>query len=330
MPTGYGVSAENLSNPGAFVLGLEFACDKPPGVSKTAFLSRSAQFCLRRLASVAAALTLIGMPMSAAAQLRPVVAAWDPNADALTAGYQVLVGTSPNQPIAILDVQLSTSVSLPLPAGGIYYVAVRAYTASGSPGPASAETVVDLSSPPGPPSAMRADVNGPSVRVSWGQSATGGAALTYLLSAGTTPGSTDVLANAPIGNVNAIGGDLPPGVYYVRVHGANLVGVGPGADLVVQVGGGFRPLPPGGLNYDWSGSTVRLAWYAPTGDPASLPTTYIVEAGTSPGASNVGVLNVGNALSFSAPVPPGAYYVRVRGVNARGHSDASNEIVIRR
>lgn len=274
--------------------------------------------------------TIIGGPVSASAQVRPVVAAWEPNADALTAGYQVLVGTSPNQPLAVLDVQLNTSVSLPLPAGGVYYVAVRAYTASRTPGPASAETVVDLSAPPGPPSALRADVNGPSVRVSWGQAVTGGAALSYVLSAGTTPGGTDVLANAPIGNVNAVGGDLPPGVYYVRVRGANLVGMGPGADLVVQVGGGFRPLPPAGLKHDWFGDTVRLAWHAPTGDPSSLPTAYIVEAGTSPGATNIGVLNVGDALSFSAPVPPGTYYVRVRGVSARGLSDASNEIVIQR
>ena len=57
---------------------------------------------------------------------------------------------------------------------------------------------------------------------------------------------------------------------------------------------------------------------------------YLVEAGTAPGRSDVGVLNVGNVTTFSTVASPGVYYVRVRAVNAQGAGAASNEVVIKR
>lgn len=286
-----------------------------------------------RLATVACALAVVALlctPSTLLAQVRSVTAAWDANQDGLTAGYHVLVGTSPSDPLVVLDVARNTSVALPLPVGGRYYVAVRAYTGSGAVGPPSAEAVVDLRSVPGPPAALNANVSGPTVRLSWTDSSTGGDPLTYLLTAGTSPGSANLLAGVPLGDVNSVSGDLPPGIYYVRVQGANLVGVGPPTDLTFEIGGGYRPQSPSNLRRRWNGSTVTLTWDAPTGDPNSMPTSYLVEAGTAAGASNVGGLNVGNTLSFSVDVPPGTFYVRVRGVNARGVSDPSNEVVVQR
>jgi predicted phage tail protein len=71
---------------------------------------------------------------------------------------------------------------------------------------------------------------------------------------------------------------------------------------------------------------VVLTW-APSVS-GSAPTTYILEAGSSSGASNVIVYSTGSAAtSYTAPgVGVGTYFVRVRGANAQGTSAPSNEI----
>jgi hypothetical protein len=55
---------------------------------------------------------------------------------------------------------------------------------------------------------------------------------------------------------------------------------------------------------------------------------YLVEAGTSPGASNFFSSSVGASLSVGAIVPPGRYYVRVRARNSAGVSTSSEELVV--
>ena len=74
-----------------------------------------------------------------------------------------------------------------------------------------------------------------------------------------------------------------------------------------------------------SGTTVSLSWTPAAG---AAPTSYIVEAGTTPGASNVYVGNVGNVLALSTAAPAATYHVRVRGVNAFGPGAASNEVTL--
>jgi predicted phage tail protein len=87
------------------------------------------------------------------------------------------------------------------------------------------------------------------------------------------------------------------------------------------------PSPPNFTSHAVSGSTVTLNWAVPTG---GTPTSYIVEAGSASGLSNLAVANTGSAattISF-AGVPPGTYYVRLRAVNAQGASVVSNERTI--
>jgi len=55
-------------------------------------------------------------------------------------------------------------------------------------------------------------------------------------------------------------------------------------------------------------------------------TSYILEAGYSPEATDVFNGNVGGVLSLSANVGSGTYYVRVRGANSCGVGEASNEV----
>jgi hypothetical protein len=87
------------------------------------------------------------------------------------------------------------------------------------------------------------------------------------------------------------------------------------------------PVAPRGLAHQKKGDLVMLNWTASSGtDPVS---TYIVEAGNSPGGSNVGVFVVpGNATTFERQAPAGTYYTRVLARNGCGTSAASNEVVV--
>jgi hypothetical protein len=114
----------------------------------------------------------------------------------------------------------------------------------------------------------------------------------------------------------------------VRVRGVN--GFGPGApsnEVALTVGTPPAPLPGAPtLTGAVAQTTVSLAWTpAATG---GAPTSYVLEAGTSPGAANLFNGNVGASTQLTAAVTPAVYYIRVRGVNATGVGPASNEVVL--
>lgn len=70
---------------------------------------------------------------------------------------------------------------------------------------------------------------------------------------------------------------------------------------------------------------TTVTWSTPAGSPSG----YAVEAGSSPGGSNVSVTETGTPVtSLRAPVPPGTYYVRIRARNACGVSEPSAEITV--
>jgi hypothetical protein len=87
------------------------------------------------------------------------------------------------------------------------------------------------------------------------------------------------------------------------------------------------PGASGNLAGSVSGSTVMLTWAQASAEPA---TSYVIEAGSSSGASDLANFDTGNtATTFTTTgVPPGTYFVRVRGRNSAGSSAASNEVVL--
>lgn len=72
---------------------------------------------------------------------------------------------------------------------------------------------------------------------------------------------------------------------------------------------------------------VTLHWDAPAaGGP---PFSYIIEAGSSVGLSDIVVVSTGGAVTSLVTIAPnGTYYVRVRALSPEGTSGPSNEIVV--
>ena len=118
---------------------------------------------------------------------------------------------------------------------------------------------------------------------------------------------------------------VPPGVYWLRILAVNGCGISaPSANfpLLVDVMTA-PPLGPLGFTGTASGGVVQLSWVEP---PYLTPTSYLLEAGTAPGLSNIAVLPVASTSFSVGGVPPGVYYLRVRGVNASGVGGPSAEL----
>lgn len=127
------------------------------------------------------------------------------------------------------------------------------------------------------------------------------------------------------------------GRLYGAAAGARLVVINPATGAAAQVAlfGGFRsmtglaavppPVPPPGppvLTAAVSGSTINLNWTATAG-----ATSYVLEAGSATGLSNVFLGDVGTATALSASAPNGSYFIRVRPRNGQVLGQASNEVL---
>jgi hypothetical protein len=136
--------------------------------------------------------------------------------------------------------------------------------------------------------------------------------------------------------------------------GAVYVDVGPANDCSAVVGGSVafstnRPLapedtngtsdiyiaaidvqpigPPMNLSNAVTGTILTLSWTTPLGQ---VPSAYVIEAGSSPGANDIAsITTTTNATTFSANASRGVtYYLRVRATYGAVVSDPSNEIVV--
>ena len=206
---------------------------------------------------------------------------------------------------------------------GTFFVRVRAQS-GGVLGPASNEVMVVVPggcAAPAAPGNLTGTVSGSLVQLAW-QAAAG--ATTYVLEAGSAPGSNNVVASDLGGPATVLGASAPPGTYYVRVRARNACGTsGPSNEIVVVVGGCQPPDAAPTLTVTVAGRTVSLSW-----SPVGGATGYQLEAGESPGASNAAVVGLGAGTTLVTGAPPGLYYVRVRARNACGVGPVSNEIVV--
>jgi hypothetical protein len=170
------------------------------------------------------------------------------------------------------------------------------------------------------------------VRLAWDPPADGDL-TSYVIEAGSAPGLSDIAILDTGGRDTTLFiAAVPPGTYYVRVRARNAGGLSePSNELIVRIGGGSistpsacsTPPPPAGLGSVLNGSLVRLRWTESRG-----ATSYRIEAGSRPAASDLYVGDVGTLTTFAATVSPGTYWVRIRASNGCGMSAPSDEITI--
>jgi predicted phage tail protein len=232
--------------------------------------------------------------------------------------------------IASITVTGSSYTASGVPAG-TYYVRVRAVTALGTSAPTDdlAITVGSASctAPPQSPAVTYAEAEADGqVLVFWfGWS--GSAPTSFVLEAGSGPGlanlATIELTSLPPVTFN----NVPAGVYYLRVRSRNACGTSaPSPDFALSVGSApTPPLAPFGLTATVSGGTVTLQWLAPS---LSTVTSYLLEAGTTQGATDIAVMPLSGTSFSTGGVPSGVYFVRVRAVNSVGVSPPSSEFIL--
>jgi hypothetical protein len=241
--------------------------------------------------------------------------------------YIIEVGLSPgSSSVLVRNVGLATTVTGTGVPAGTYYFRVRSQTSSGLSAP-SAEVTFTIGGgtpPPGQPGALQVTVNSNTVTISWG-AATG--ATSYLLEAGTGPGSSNIASGIPVASTSYQVGGVPAGLYYVRVRGVGPGGVGPPtADATISVGGCVPPSAPQNLTHTVNGANVSLSWtLSASGSP---PITYALLVGLSSNTNTLGPRPVGPGPSITAQGPAGTYFVRVVASNACGTSSPSNERVV--
>lgn len=262
---------------------------------------------------------------------------WLPPSEPGWTSYQLEGGTAPGLSNigAITLAPGATSFSMPAVPGS-FFVRVKAMYPDGGHVPSS-ELLVNggggaAAAATPVPAAVRATANGSTLVISW-TGATGPNVSDVVLDAGTAAGRSDIASGISIGASGTfVASNVPAGQYFVRLRAvgpAGLSGVSNEASAIVGgVGGGSGDVPgsPDGFRATASGSTVTLTWYAPEDGP--VPTSYLLEAGSRPGAADlVAGYPLPASLRVTLPgVPPGVYYVRLRSVNGGTTSVAGGEV----
>lgn len=284
-------------------------------------------------APTASGATQVGQPPAAIVALRWGAAILGPRPDR----FLIEAGTSPGATniAAGLDQGSRTNAVFSQVPAGTYYLRARAQNAFGT-SPASPEIVLTVgmgcSGPPDPPANLVATVSGSLATLRW-TPVVGSQVSAQRLEAGVAPGAAQFIV--PLGATAAsYSVAAPAGVYYARVRTASSCGTSlPSGEVQIVTGGAAVPPPaPFNLQATLSGNQVSFSWTAPT----STTTLYQLEAGRSPGQSDIAVVPLGPLPSdpvlgptFAVSgVPSGTYYVRVRARSDAGTGPPSDEILV--
>lgn len=178
------------------------------------------------------------------------------------------------------------------------------------------------------PTGLSSFVEGSTVTLAWYPPDDPSSVQTYVLEAGSAPGSANLLPGSTVGltTTQTIGG-VPAGQYYLRVRALGAGGL-TDASNEVQVTVGrpacYVPDPPTPLGFGVDGQAVTLTW-----SHAAGATSYILAAGSAPDRYDVLVTTVAAGVtSVSAVAPPGTYYIQTAALNACGMSVLSNQVIV--
>ena len=182
---------------------------------------------------------------------------------------------------------------------------------------------------PGTPTNVTAVVNGPVLTVGWTSAGANTTGNRLDFRAGSSP-TGPVLVSVTVGPTTSITVGIPAGTtgtFNVTVTAfVGAVGGAPSAPAVFTIGGGpcVAPPTPTGLTGQIVGTLASVSF-----NPSPGATSYIVQAGTAFGLSNLFNANIGGATSVSAPVPAGfTAFVRVIAVNACGQSAPTADLAL--
>ena len=124
-----------------------------------------------------------------------------------------------------------------------------------------------------------------------------------------------------------LGGSLGGIVSFGRDHEGELYLVASFSGRILKIVPADLPGPPSGLDADVAGRDVVLSWMPPAGGTA--PTGYRLEAGSTPGASDIARFDTGPSPTLGVTqVPDGTYFVRVRGLRNAAAGPPSNEVQV--
>jgi len=189
---------------------------------------------------------------------------------------------------------------------------------------AMADLPITIGSQLSPPLNFQATASGNVVTVSWLAPAGGAAIGGYALEIATRPDFAPVAHALVFASAGTYSGPIPNGRFYFRVASAAVGGgvSAPSATRIVDVN---LPQAPGAPVLTVTLPAPHLITLAWTPAPGGAPQSYTLHAGSTPGASDVGVWPLGLATSATGPLPPGTFFVRVVASNTAG-SAASNVV----
>jgi hypothetical protein len=176
---------------------------------------------------------------------------------------------------------------------------------------------------PGAPGTLVATTNGLDASFTWSAPTSGGALVDYVLEAGRSPGAADVATMALPSSATSFSTTGISGTYYVRVRSRNGCGTAVSNEVMVSLSSVCTlPTAPAQPTSTVSGPAVSVTWGASAG-----ASSYQFEAGSVPGEANLLTTTVAGT-SLAAQAPPGVYFVRARGRNTCGLSQASPDAMI--
>ena len=198
--------------------------------------------------------------------------------------------------------------------------------------PASFVLTVSAAGPLEPPEGLAINVSGVQATFTWRPPTNGLPPSFYVLEIGSVSGGAGVAVIDTRSPVTAWAVTLAPSGYYARVRSGNAQGLSQEASNEIAfavTSSQHVPGPPRGLTATATGAgVVTIAWQLPVIGGAA--TGWQVQAGRSPGASDVGTFELpANPLTASGVLPAGEYFIRLRGRNAFGLGTVSNEVQVR-
>ncbi|MDR3625300.1 MAG: fibronectin type III domain-containing protein, partial [Ignavibacteriaceae bacterium] len=224
--------------------------------------------------------TVLGAPTADAATSvtsSGFTANWTANVQGGATGYILRVGTTSGGTDIVNDVNVGNILTYPISgliANTHYYYSVKATDGANTTSASSEITAITLL---GPPTATAASLMAPtSFTANWTANPTGGATA-YLLSVGTTPGGTDVMSDANVGNVlsYSVTGLLASTTYYYSVKAFD------------------------GINASASSNEITTATTAPTNVPLIAPVNGLTGVSVLP---TFGWSDIFNETTFTVKI----------------------------